>query len=186
MRILVSTVLAGAILATTSAAAQPAAGDAATAAPAKLCTTTTTVVRRGDVVISSNTTTKCEDETGPHGGVASAVFSAPAGAVSTFGKFMGSGANLATASNVRGDWKVMDSHAQRICHLFLTSQPDPAGFRVRRTDCQGDMSRPQTWTFQDGGVALHAQGGEVVARLGGTRDQLDGQTAAGNPLQLQR
>ena len=186
MRILVSTVLAGAILATTSAAAQPAAGDAASATPAKLCTTTTTVVRRGDVVISSNTTTKCEDETGPHGGVASAVFSAPAGAVSTFGKFMGSGANLATASNVRGDWKVMDSHAQRICHLFLTSQPDPAGFRVRRTDCQGDMSRPQTWTFQDGGVALHAQGGEVVARLGGTRDQLDGQTAAGNPLQLQR
>ena len=184
MRTIILAAFGAAVLAASPAAAQ---SSAAAPAPEKLCTTTTTVVRRGDVVVSTTSSTKCEDESAPGGGgPAKAVFGASAGALSTLGKVMTFGGERATASNVRGDWKVMDSRADRVCHLFLTSQPDPAGFRVRRTDCQGDMSRPQAWTFQDGGVALHAQGGEVVARLGGTRDQLDGQTASGVPLQLQR
>ncbi len=187
MRTIILAAFGAAILAASPVAAQPPSAVGAAPAPEKLCTTTTTVVRRGDVVVSTTSNIKCEDESAPGGGAAKAVFGAPAGALSTLGKaVVFGGGERATASNVRGDWKVMDSRADRVCHLFLTSQPDPAGFRVRRTDCRGDLSRLQAWTFDDGGVALHAVGGDVVVRLAGSREQLDGRTAAGDPVRLQR
>ncbi len=193
MRIFNSAKLVAAALAASPAAAQaPAqaqAADAAAPAPAPppICTTTTTVVRRGDVVLSTNSTTKCEDESAAGGDTAKAVFGAPVGALASLGKVMTfGGGDRATASNVRGDWKVMDSRARRVCHLFLTSQPGPAGFGVRRTDCRGAWSTVQGWTFEDGVVALHAADKGVVASLTGARDRLEGQTRSGDPVLIQR
>jgi len=162
--------------------------DDTASAPTDVCTTSITIVRRGGVVVSSTGATKCEDETAAGGGVtAKAVFGAPAGALSAVGKgFLAGGGDRATASNVRGDWKVMDSRADRVCHLFLTSQPDSAGFRVRRTDCKGLFAQVQAWTFEGEGVALHEAGGGVVITLTGSRAQLQGRTTAGKPVLIAR
>ncbi len=161
--------------------------DEAATSPTDVCTTSITIVRRGGVVVSSTGATKCEDESAPGGGTAKAVFGAPAGALSAISKgLLAGGGDRATASNVRGEWKVMDSRADRVCHLFLTSQPDPAGFRVRRTDCKGMIARVQAWTFEGEGVALHETGGGVIITLAGSRAQLQGRTAAGKPVLIQR
>jgi len=170
------------------AAAQTPAAPASAVAP--VCTTTTIVVRRGDQVLSTTSNTKCEEPAAAAGGggvSARAVFAAPAGALDILGKSISPGGGEApTARNVRGDWRVLDSRAQRVCHLFLTSQADPAGFHVRRTDCEGLLERAQAWTFDDGAVLLHAPGGDLVVRLGGDRDHLGGVASDGQRVALER
>ena len=171
-----------------AAAQAPETPSAPAAAPVPTCTTTTTVVKRGDVVLSTTSSTKCEDEgaSGGAGAAARAVFGAPASGLATLGKVMALGGVRATASNVRGDWHVLDPSADRVCHLFLTSQPAAAGFRVRRTACAGEFERAEAWTFDDGGVQIHAKGGDPVFRVTGSREHLEGAANDGKLVVLER
>lgn len=157
------------------------------AAPVQVCTTTTTVVRRGDVVVSSTSTTRCEDEAAQGGGAAHAVFSAPGAAVrSVLGSgVLAGGGDGATASNVRGDWRVVETKTEQVCHLSLTSQAAAGGFRVRTAGCGPPMSRAEAWTFDNGDVLLHG-GGDVVLRLAGNRDHMAGVSDTGDRFELTR
>jgi len=184
-----------AVLAVLAAAAVGAGANAQTpsaTAPVQICTTTTTVVRRGDVVVSNTSTTKCEDEA-PQGGAqvgsaAHAVFSAPGAAFkSVFSSgVLTSGGDDASASNVRGDWRVAEVKTGGICHLSLTSQPAAAGFRVRNTGCAPSISRAQAWTFDNGDVLLHGADGDLVLRLTGNRDHMAGVSETGDRFELMR
>ncbi len=183
---------ATALLTAAALGARAEAQTAATAAtpataPVQVCTTTTTVVRRGDVVVSNTSVTKCEDEAAQGGGAARAVFAAPGAAVrSVFNSgVLTGGGDGATASNVRGDWRVVEAKTERVCHLSLTSQPAADGFKVRGVGCAEPLSRADAWTFDNGDVLLHGAGG-LVLRLAGNRDHLAGATDAGDRFELAR
>jgi len=179
-------VLAAAAMGARADAETPPAATAPGATPVQICTTTTTVVRRGDVVVSDTSTTKCEAEGAQGGGAAHAVFSAPGAAVrSVFSSgILAGGGDLATASNVRGDWRVVDVQTEGVCHLALTSQAAAAGFQVRNSGCARPISRVRAWTFDNGEVLLH--GDDFELRLTGTRDHMAGVSSAGDRFELTR
>jgi hypothetical protein len=163
---------------------------AAQASPPRSCVQTTTLVSRDEVVVSAGSTLKCAEGSAASAGIAGApkaVLGAPAGAASLVGKALTAGGKDAvTLRGAQGYWRVVDESTPRICRLVLSTQADPAGFAVRRTDCKGTMATIQAWTFDDGAVSLRAKGGALVVRLGGTRERLEGRSGAGEDVALVR
>ena len=173
------------------AEAQPASPAPPEAAAERTCTTTTTVVKRGDVMLSSTSSTRCEDEPGSGDGRnASGLRKAPAAVLAGPGEILkslslGGGVQI-SPKNVRGDWHTLEPGSQRVCHLFLTSQPTDAGLRVRIQDCRGPLGAVKNWRFENDSVALYAPGEKLVVRLRGERDALEGQAEDGRVMMLQR
>ena len=171
--------------------AQPTPATPPVAAADRTCTTTTTVVKRGEVVLSSTSSTKCVDEPGSGGGLnASGLLKAPAAVLAGPGEILkslslGGGVQI-SPKNVRGDWHTLEPGSQRVCHLFLTSQPIDAGLRVRTQDCRGALAPVKNWRFENDSVALYAPGEKLVVRLRGERDTLEGQAEDGRVMMLQR
>ncbi len=179
----------GEVVSSTAATRCEGAPPAAASPSSQSCTQTTTVVRRLDVVVSNSTAIKCEDQVsgGGGGGTPRAVLAAPAGAVTSLGKaLLGGSKDVATVSNVKGFWRVIDEHQPEICLLVLSYQPDPAGFHVRRTNCKGELAKIEAWTFDSGAVTFHAKGGAVISRLTGNRERLEGAAVAGGTIVLGR
>ncbi len=139
-------------------------------------------------MISNASTTRCEDEGATGGGTARAVFGASESAVKTVfnAGILTSGGDGATASNVRGDWRVVNVKTEQLCRIHLTSEPATAGLQVRRDGCAAPISRIEAWTFDNGDVVLHDHGGEVILRLAGDRDHLAGRSAKGDRFDLTR
>ena len=172
-----------------------AADAPAPAAPPALpiCTTTTTVVKQGDVVLSTNTSTKCEDADHPGGGgglnagsmlqAPTAVLTAPAKMFDALGSGHG---DLLQQKNTAGDWRVVNSRTGDVCHLTLSVRTTSAGYATRAEGCRDELAHIGAWAFRDGAAELLGRDGGLIVRLTGTRDLLQGQTADGAAITLQR
>jgi hypothetical protein len=176
--------LALAALALSAGAAQAQPAQAPTPAPEPpTCTTTTVVVKRGDVVLSSSSTTHCDEPGARPASDVSAALKAP-GALLT--SVLSSGPPTMTFRKARGDWRVVEPGAARVCHMFLATQPTSGGYAARASGCGPFLSAARSWTFADGVVSLHDASGAVITRLTGYQDRMQSDEVEGRRLVFDR
>lgn len=88
-----------------------------------------------------------------------------------------------------GPWQTLStnfSDGSERCALTFDPTAVETGYALTVVNCAGDLAAAQTWGISERQLALFAEDGRVLARMGGSQQRLNGETVGGNALVLLR